>query len=177
MMVNLQTVFSGFWSDPRIYDAATYLVFGPLLLIWILTILRSRLSITSAWLALAAIAPLTMLPVYHRQYDAKLLMLTVPGCALLWAEGGMVGWFALILNFAGFVLTGDLSWIALLALLEHLFPAGAGFTNSISKYAQIFSAPIILLLIASFYLWVYVRRDNATLRSVGSPTDRTAITG
>ncbi|MGO9636822.1 MAG: glycosyltransferase family 87 protein, partial [Terracidiphilus sp.] len=87
-VIDLQTVFSVFRDNPRFYNLATYLVFGPLLLVWIIVTLRSRFSQARAWLALAGIAALSMLPVYHRPYDAKLLLLTVPACAMLWAEGG-----------------------------------------------------------------------------------------
>jgi len=32
-----------------------------------------------------------MLVTYHRPFDAKLLLLAVPACAMLWAEGGRIG--------------------------------------------------------------------------------------
>ena len=112
MLVNLQTVFSAFWSNPHIYNLAAYLVVGPLLLVWALVAIRSRSTASTTWLALAAIAALTMLPLYHRQYDTKLLLLTVPACTMLWSEKGIVRWLALLLTVAGFVVTGDLSWIA-----------------------------------------------------------------
>ena len=169
MMVNLQTIFSSFWHDPRIYNNASFLVCGPILLVWIMAVLRSRHTPSTAWIALASAAALTMLPFYHRQYDTKLLLLTIPGCALLWSEGGAVGWIALILECAAFMLTGDLSWIALLALLEHGLPTKMALTESILKYVQIFSSPLTLLLIGSFYLWVYVRWDNSAQR------ERTAL--
>ena len=109
MMINLQTVISFFRDDPRFYNPATYLVCGVLLLVWSFKTLRSRITPASSWLALAAIAPLSMLPVYHRQCDATLLLLTIPACAMLWAEGGPVARLALLVNAAGFVLTGDVN--------------------------------------------------------------------
>jgi hypothetical protein len=39
------------------------------------------------WLALAAVVPLTMLVTYHRPYDAKLLLLAVPACAIAVGRG------------------------------------------------------------------------------------------
>jgi hypothetical protein len=162
MMVNLQTVFSSFWSEPRIYDAASYLVFITLLLMWIITILRSRFSMTSAWIALAAISALTMLPVYHRQYDTKLLILTVPGCAVLWAERGIIGWLAVVLNFTGFLVTGDLSWTAVLAVLSRVFSGTPGLAESSLRNAQIYSVPVVLVLLGAFYLWVHIRRIEPT---------------
>ncbi|MGA3010171.1 MAG: glycosyltransferase family 87 protein [Terracidiphilus sp.] len=158
MMINLQTAVSAFWSEPRIYNLVTYLICGPLLLAWVLVTLRSRSSAARTWVALAAIAALSMLPVYHHQYDAKLLLLTVPACAMLWAEGGVIGWLALLLNTAGFVLTGDISWIALLGLMHRLLPASSALSAQIPTAMQVFSAPLILLLMAIFYLWIYVKR-------------------
>jgi len=77
-VLDLQTVISVFRNDPRIYNPASYLICGLLLLAWIFVTVRSRPSRARVWLALAAISALSMLPVYHRQYDAKLLLLTVP---------------------------------------------------------------------------------------------------
>jgi hypothetical protein len=158
MVVNLQAVFSVFWDDPRIYNLASYLVCAPLLLLWVFVTLRSRSSPARAWLALAAIAALSMLPVYHRQQDTKLLLLTVPACAMLWAEGGLIGWFALLVNTAGFVLTGDLSWAILLGIISNLHLPATGLTGQILMAVQVFPVPLILLVMGVFYLWVYVRR-------------------
>ena len=120
MVIDLQSIISFFRDDPRFYNPASYLVCGSLLLAWSVRTLRSRFSQRGAWLALAAIAPLSMLPVYHRPYDAKLLLLTVPACAMLWAEGGRIGRLALLVNAAGFVLTGDLTWALILGPLSNL---------------------------------------------------------
>jgi hypothetical protein len=71
-IIDLQTVISVFRDDPRIYNPASYLICGTLLLVWSIRTLRSRFTQRRALLALAAIAALSMLPIYHRQYDAKL---------------------------------------------------------------------------------------------------------
>jgi hypothetical protein len=158
MVISLQTVGSLFRDDPRFYNPATYFLAGLPILLWIVVTLRSRFTTERACLALAAISALSMLPVYHRQYDAKLLLLTVPACAMLWAEGGMLGRLALLVNTVGFVLTGDLSWMAILGLISKLFPPTTGLSEHILAGAQVFSAPLVLLIMGVFYLWVYVRR-------------------
>jgi hypothetical protein len=99
-----------------------------------------------------------MLPVYHHLYDAKLLLLTVPACAMLWAEGGLVGWLALLVNGAGFVLTGDIPWAILLSLISKLQLSTNGLTGQILTAVQVLPTPLILLVMGVFYLWVYVRR-------------------
>ena len=161
MLISLQTAISVFRDDPRIYNPASYLICAPLLLLWAFVTLRSRPSLARAWLALAAIAALSMLPVYHRQVDAKLLLLTVPACAMLWAEGGLIGWFALLVNTAGFVLTGDIPWAILLGFINNSHLPATGLSGQILMAVQVFPAPLILLVMVIFYLWVYVRRCSA----------------
>jgi hypothetical protein len=112
------------------------------------------------WLALASIAAISMLPVYHRQYDAKLLLLTIPACVMLWAEGGVLGRIALLVNTAGFILTGDLTWAILLGLIGHLHLAATGFSGWLSTALQVFPAPLMLLVMAVFYLWIYARSSS-----------------
>jgi len=159
MVINLQAVISVFRDDPRIYNPVSYLICALLLLVWALVTLRSRPSPERAWLALAAIAALSMLPVYHRLYDAKLLLLTVPACAMLWAEGGLTGRLALLVNSAAFVLTGDLPWAFVLGLISHLHLPATPLCGQILTAVQVFPAPLILLIMGIFYLWVYVQRS------------------
>ncbi len=157
MLVNLQVAISFFWDDPRIYNAASYLVFALLLLVWVYVTLRSHPSPARTWLALAAIAALSMLPVYHRQHDAKLLLLTVPACAMLWAEGGLTGRLALLVTTAGFVLNGDFFWVIVLDFISRLHLPATALTRQVVIAVQVFPAPLILLVMSVFYLWVYVR--------------------
>jgi hypothetical protein len=161
MVVSLQEVFGAFWNDPRIYNPASYLICAPLLLVWALATLRYRPSPRTVWLALAAIAALSMLPVYHRQQDTKLLLLTVPACAMLWAEGGPMGWLALVVNSAAFVLTGDLPWAVFFGIIGHMRGPTTALGTQMLVAAQVFPAPVILLVTGVFYLWVYVRRCRA----------------
>jgi hypothetical protein len=165
MVISLQSVFSIFWDNPRIYNPVSHLVCAPFLLVWAFVTLRCRLTPARVWLALAAIAALSMLPVYHRQYDTKLLLLTVPACTMLWAEGGLVGWLALLVNSAGFVLTGDLPWAILLGLINNLRLPSTRLTRQMLMAVQVFPVPLILLVIGVFYLWVYVRRCPADVSS------------
>jgi hypothetical protein len=160
MMINLQTVFSVFRDDPRIYNPATWLLCALPLIVWAFVTLRSRTTPARTWLALAAIAPLSLLPVYHHLYDAKLLLLTVPACAMLWAEGGKLGRFALLANIVAFAFTGDVSWTLLLRLIDGLCPITAGMPGWTSRAMQVFPVPLILLAMSIFYLWVYLSRSR-----------------
>jgi hypothetical protein len=162
MMINLQTAISFFRDDPRIYNFACYVLCTPLLLLWVFVTLRSRPTQKRAWLALAAIAALSMLPVYHHLYDAKLLLLTVPACAMLWAEGGLIAWLALLVNSAAFVLTSDLPWAILLGLIKSMHLSANGLSAQMWMAALTLPTPLILLVVGIFYLWAYVSRSSAS---------------
>jgi hypothetical protein len=156
MVVDLQSVFSVFRDDPHFYNLASYGICGILILVWAVVTMRFRPSRSNTWFALAAISALSMLPVYHRLGDTKLLVLTVPACAILWAEGGIVAWLAVSINGLALVLTGDLQWAAFLAILNWIpTPANSEFAR---MAMQVFPVPLILLAVGIFYLWIYMRR-------------------
>ena len=158
LITDLQSVFGVFRDDPRFYNFASYLVCAPMLLAWAVVTLRARITPATAWFALAAIAPLSMLPMYHRIYDAKLVMLTIPACALLWAERGRIGRIALLINAAGFVLTGDYLWSIYLRILIELRLLPAAQPGPLLSATLLFPLPLILLIMGAFYLCIYARR-------------------
>ena len=168
MIIDLQSVLSIFRDDPRFYNPASYLVFGALLLAWLARTLRVRLAPPQLWFALAAVAALSMLPAYHRLHDAKLLLLAVPACAILWAEGGRMKWAALAVTSAGIVLTSDIPSTILVIIASSLHLQTAGAYGKILTVALMRPAPLILLIMAVFYLWVYLRRDGDCAHSVSS---------
>ncbi|MGA2886488.1 MAG: glycosyltransferase family 87 protein [Terracidiphilus sp.] len=157
MVIDLQAAISIFKDDPRFYNLVSYLVVGALLLAWSLRTFRSRISQRGAWLAMAAIVPISMLVTYHRPWDAKLLLLTVPACAMLWSEGGKIAWIALIANTAGFVLTGDVPLASLSIIANKLHVKTTGIMGKIMTVVLLRPASLILLVMGVFYLWVYLR--------------------
>jgi hypothetical protein len=159
MLVNLQTVFSVFHDEPRFYNLMSYAVSGVLLALWAVVTLRSRPTGRSAWLALAAVSALSMLPVYHRMGDTKLLLLIIPACAVLWARRGALAWAALIVSGISLLLTGDMTWAIFLALFPRL-PAwlNSGFAG---LAIQTMPVPLTLVAVGGFYLWVYARERVA----------------
>jgi len=161
MVIHLQSVISVFRDDPRIYNLATYVVCGVLLLLWSFVTMLSRFSPARATLALAAIAPLTLLITYHRSYDAKLLLLAVPACAMLWAEGGSTGRLALVATTAGVVSTGDYPLTILYILTANPHWDTAGLFGKILTVVLTRPIPLILLATGIIYLWLYARRDPA----------------
>ena len=159
MVIDLQTVVSVFRDDPRFYNPVTYVICGIPMLLWSVTTLRGRSSTAKAWLALAAIVPLTLLVTYHRPYDAKLLLLTVPACAMLWAEGGLIGWLGLVVNTVGFAMTGDIPLALLVGSTKGLHPDISRLSGQMQYIVLLRPVPLILLGMSAFYLWIYVRRS------------------
>jgi hypothetical protein len=154
MMINLQTAISMFDDDPKIYNPASYLIAGILFLLWIAKILRLQpRNDREIWFAIAPIAALSMLPLYHRLYDAKLLILSIPACAMLWLQGGVIAWVAVLLNLGAIVLTSGFFWAIFLRILPHL-----SIPSSILVAAQVLPVPGILLVSAVFYLWIFLRQ-------------------
>jgi hypothetical protein len=155
MMIDLQTVISVFRDDPKFYNPVAYFVAGSLILIWIIRTMRVQYSQRSAWFALAPIVALSMLPVYHRLYDAKVLLLAIPACAMLKAKGGAIAWSASLLNAAAILLTGGFPWAIFFRLLKYLpLPASPG-ARTILIVLQVFPVPLTLLAFGVFFLHVY----------------------
>ncbi|MGO9316367.1 MAG: glycosyltransferase family 87 protein [Terracidiphilus sp.] len=166
IIISLQSTVSVFWDDPHIYNPVSYLICGALLLVWSIRTLKARFSPQRAWLALAAVVPLAMLVCYHRPYDAKLLLLSVPACAMLWAEGGLLRWIALLVNSLGLVFTADIPLTILQTLATNTHLSKASLSGQVLTVILVQPAPLILLAMSIFYLWIYVRR--------ASPLDATA---
>lgn len=161
MVIDLQAAVSVFRDDPRFYNPFSYFVCGSLLLAWAIRTLRSSRSRTDLWVALAAVTPLTLLVTYHRPYDAKLLLLTVPACAMLWARGGRVGWIAVLVNGAAMVFTGDVILAIFVIIADKVQVSATGLAGKLLTVMLIRPASLILLAMAIFYLWVYLRPSHA----------------
>jgi hypothetical protein len=109
-------------------------------------------------MALAAIAALSMLPVYHRQDDAALLLLAIPACSMLWTEGSRIGRIALLVTGIGLLLVADLPWAIFFVLVNALHLSTSGRSGQMLIVFQVFAIPLTLLAVSVFYLWVYARR-------------------
>jgi hypothetical protein len=160
-ITSLQPIFSYFWDSPRIYHLLTCIVCAPLLIVWGIVTLKSRPSRAKTYLGLASISVLSLLPVYHRQYDAKIIILTIPALAMLWDEGGSTRWMALLVSLQGYLLTADLAWTLFVAHLvkRHLLQMNeAGSFGPEMTPVMNFPVPISLLVMGVFYLWTYTRR-------------------
>jgi hypothetical protein len=161
MVIDLQAAISVFRDDPAFYNPASYCVCGVLLLLWLATTLRLGFSRQRAWLALASVTALTLLITYHRPWDGKLLLLAIPACCQLWAEGGRVGRMGLALTSLALMSTGDLALAILSAFSGALHVGTAGVFEQMLTVVLIRPASIALLAFGVFYLWLYTRSDTA----------------
>lgn len=158
-VIDLQAAISIFKDEPGFYNLTSYAIVGVLVLLWIVTVLRKRRSPHDALFALAPIAALTMLPVYHRPYDAKLLLLTLPACALLWAAKAPKRWLAVVLTTAAVIITSDIPLAIDVAIGQSLSPSASTLGGKIATMVLLRPAPLILLALGCFYLWMYMRYE------------------
>jgi hypothetical protein len=158
MMVNLQAAISTFWDDPRVYNPVAYLVCGLLLAALAVLVLRSRISTQSAWLAIASVSALSLLPIYHHLYDAKLILLSVPACVMLQAQGKRLGRLAPWVTGIAFVFTGDLAWSFLIGFIGALGGTATWLGGKFIYAAQTVPAPFAILLLGVFYLYAFARQ-------------------
>jgi hypothetical protein len=156
-IVDLQAVLSILWNNPRFYNLTTWLTIGALTLIWSLATLLRRTSPHRALFALAAISALSLLPIYHRSNDAKLLFLAIPACALLWSGKGASRWVALALTSASIFFTSDMPLALLGVITQNLRVSTSTLTGKFAAILLHRPAPILLLATGCFYLWFYLR--------------------
>jgi hypothetical protein len=172
MVINLQTAIAPFRDDSRFYNPVTYAVCFPILLIWVVVTLRTKFSQANGCFALAAVVPLTMLVSYHRTTDAKLLLIAVPACALLWAEGGAIGWLALLITTAAILITADIP-LAILGLnVGKPDWSNSAFLHKAWLVVTTRPIPLVLLVTSVFYLWIYARSLRDVPAAVGSERRR-----
>jgi hypothetical protein len=162
-IVQLQTAVSVFFGNAHSWNLITYAICAPLLLLWAYRTLKTRPSATAIWIPLAVAAPLTVLPTYHFQHDAKLLLIAIPACAMLWARRSRTGNIAVLITTAAILVNGDiLSAIRILLTRAIILPQPNFFSRLITL---VFTrpAPLVLLAMAVFYLWIYLRRREPAL--------------
>lgn len=157
MMISAQTAFSLIRDDPRFYNLASYVLCAPLILVWGVRVWRVRPSAESAWFALAPITALSMLPVYHRMYDARLMLLAVPACAILWARRGVGAWLGAAFMAASVLITSAVPWAVFLLAIARLPLPGLLGSKEAVLVMQMVPVPLTLLVTGCFFLWTFFR--------------------
>ena len=168
-IANVQTVLSLVRDVPSFYNAVAVALFVPLLLLWLYGVMRpirdpyrlltrgTGITVSGArdLLALAAAAALGFLPIYHRQYDTRLLLLMFPAVALLASSKRWVGWAAVVLSILAAVTTSH--------QFEHVGPwmAGRGFQLRGLLWLGFYRPlPLTLLVVSCFFVYALLRVDD-----------------
>lgn len=89
--VNLQTVTSVFLLDAKAFNDAAYGIFLALLIVWLLVMIKADSSTADHWIAIAALTVLTLLPVYHRFYDTRMLLISVLAFPVIFQRNRILG--------------------------------------------------------------------------------------
>lgn len=165
-VTDLQAVFSLVRDTPRFFNRAAYAVFVPLFLAWLYLVMR-RLrnparrifgkegpTVLAArnLLALAAAAALSFLPIYHRQYDTRLLLFMFPAVALLASTKGWRGAVAVALSV-----------VATVTMSHQFVHVGPWLGHHVGHWQPgvwlvLFRPmPLMMLLLSCFFLYCMVR--------------------
>lgn len=172
MVTDMQAALSLIRDEPHFYNAVAYLIFGVLFCVWTVKTLRTPFSQSMAWFALAPISILSIIAIYHRVYDARLILLTMPACMMLWKEGGPAARVAVALEATGIFVTGAVPWAIFLQIIRHLH-VSSDFGREFLIVAQVVPIPLVMLALGVFYLYVYVRRgtDAETGPTIALPAE------
>ena len=124
-VMSLHAIFSVINRESSFYSTASYATTAVLFLLWLWAALRMENSKDKHLLSIAFLACLTMLPLYHRFYDTRLLLLVFPAIALLLAKRRWLGISALVIFSAQIFpkfghLSGNLSQLNEMGTLHFL---------------------------------------------------------
>lgn len=156
-VIDLQSVISVIRDDPRLYNPIAYGVCAVLFLPLAVAAWRLRVSPKAHWLGLAAVSAITMLVTYHKPVDARLLLLSVPGCTTLFAERGIVRILGAIFTAFPVVLTSDIPSALLTQCTREFHVVSSGIFGRTLAAVAIRPVPLALLAMAVFYLCVLAR--------------------
>lgn len=161
VIIDLQSLVSVFKDNPDFYNPFVYAICGVLLAMILAKTLRIQTTAESIWLALAALSALSMLATYHRPYDAKLLLLAVPGSALLWSRGHRIGKFAVLITTCAIVSTSDIPLAILSLATRQLDIVAMPFAEKVATIVLTRPAPLFLLAMVIVFLMAYMKLSPA----------------
>jgi hypothetical protein len=89
--VNLQAVTSVFFTDAREFNAVAWAIFLVLFAVWVAAVLRTNPNQEAQFLLIGSLAVLSLMPVYHRFYDARLLLISIPAVVVVYQRQRILG--------------------------------------------------------------------------------------
>jgi len=148
-IIDLQTIVSLYRDQPSFYNRVVWGFSAVVLAIWLYPVLRLPPSQEKDILCLAAIAAFSMLPIYHRVYDSRALLILFPALALLIQRTRWWGIAAAVVTVLLTISLAD-SYTAhsrpLSPLADHLR------NHRLLQISLIHTAPLLLLAVTIFYL-------------------------
>jgi hypothetical protein len=90
-LINLQAITAVFFPVAWEYNDAAYAIFLVLLAVLITANLRTNASPDINLLTLGALTALTLMPVYHRSFDIRLLLFTIPAVMVVFQKRRFLG--------------------------------------------------------------------------------------
>jgi len=151
-IASLQTVTGEFLSHRNAVLAA-YAIAAILLAGWLYASWKIPPSESKHLLALAGLAAITLLPIYHRQYDTRLLLLAFPAVALLCRRRVVWGVVGFVLLTLATVMT---SHVYLHVMETHAVRLAAN-KGALMTIALMRPLPVITLAVAVFFVAAMVR--------------------
>ncbi|MBV8115065.1 MAG: hypothetical protein JO300_10010 [Silvibacterium sp.] len=92
---NLQAITSIFFADPKMFNLAAYVIFLIALAVFIVATLKTDVNADSDrqihYAAIASLSAISLLPVYHRVYDARVLLLAIPAIVVVHQRQRLLG--------------------------------------------------------------------------------------
>ncbi len=160
-LTNLQALYGLLHDRPAFYNDASFATTALLLAAWLVPVIRLRNTFGKHALAIAAIACLALLPVYHRQYDTRILLLTFPAAAFLLSQKprriwGLLG--SLLLAAATVLVSHHFHRILLLYRSDAIEHASAA--RCLLLYRPIEISMLILCLYFLLSLWLAMREQG-----------------
>ncbi len=154
-LTDLQAVFAAVRDRARFYNgtalALSVLLFGA----WLAPVVRLRNGLPKHLPAIAAMACLALLPIYHRQYDTRILLLAFPAVAFVLARRRAWG-------FVGLSLLTVATVVSTHQYLNRLIPgsAGAGPARTLALYRPMPEVLLLLFLYFAASLWLLLRDER-----------------
>ena len=148
-MANLQALLAPLLPAQKTYTVAAAAVSLLILAAWAWLALRTPQSLPKHLLAIASMSCILLLPVYHRQYDTRILLLLLPATAwLLLYRRRSWGIAALCLSGFGVIVTAH-QFLGVLTRTHHPAILHASALRTVLMYRPL---PFIELILACFFL-------------------------
>ena len=166
-LTDLQAIFAAVRDRPSFYNGAAFAVSAILLAAWAVPAARLRNTVPKHLLALAAIACLSLLPIYHRQYDTRILLLAFPAVAWLLSERRHRGWggFGFVLLSVATVVTAH-QFLNRESMGSAQAIAHAGAARTLLLYRPVPEIVLALFLFFLAALYRVLREQSAAAQEV-----------